>query len=69
MKIPSYTEKNRYYVAQSLTECFSSWDTLIEAKDSFEKMKNIYPEDTNQVIGILRVNKHGKSWAWQKPIT
>ena len=38
MKIPLSTKKPRFYVASSMHEAYSSWDTLEEALESMSKI-------------------------------
>jgi hypothetical protein len=52
MRIPLSTKKGRFYVATSMTDAFSSWDTLENALASYGRLP---PDEQTKVIGVIDV--------------
>lgn len=63
MRIPHSTVKGRYYVATDHSTAFSSWDSLEEAYASFERLREHYPDDANDVIGVVKIGP-GNTTTW-----
>ena len=40
MKIPLYTQKEKYYVASAMHKAFSSWNTYQDALDCIKRFKD-----------------------------
>ncbi len=59
MKIPTRTEKPRFYVAIDLEEAYSSWDTIEEARASLERLKANSPNEYADVMGIIETTPDG----------
>jgi len=63
MKIPSNTNKPRFYVAYSDDEAFSSWDTLEDAKACVDRFKDCdcyVLKDAVKIIGIIETSQSSK---------
>jgi uncharacterized protein YbdZ (MbtH family) len=56
MRISKSSRQDRFYVAVSETEAFSSWDTQIDAQSSWDRLKIHQPHDAEMVKGILKVS-------------
>lgn len=52
MKVPTFTRRPRFYVGASPREVLSSWNTIEEARDCIERLRDHAPEDYERVIGI-----------------
>lgn len=65
MKIPIYTQKPRFYVAISLDEAFSSWNTLEEAKGSIARFPQGDP-DLRKIGGVVETGcVRSQRWVWR----
>lgn len=60
MRIPNVTVNDRFYVATSLKNAYSSWGTLIEAQASIKRFKECGDKNFKNIICIVRVNSKGK---------
>lgn len=58
MRIPKSTSKPRWYVALSLTEAYSSWDSLLEAHASIGRFEEKDPL-RRKIRGIVENGPHG----------
>ena len=67
MQIPNNTVKPKFYVAVSMTEALSSWNTLDEAKRCVDKFfeaatqePHYFLKNAQSIIGIVETSKNLK---------
>ena len=60
MRIPVSTKASRFYVATSLEDAFSSWDSLEDARASYVRLE-MYGQKghADSVIGIVSTGSTG----------
>jgi len=63
IRIPTRLVNGRFYIAKSQSRAFSKWVTLDEAFGCLGRMVLLNPTQFNEVLGIVLVDKDGRTMA------
>ena len=64
MRIPKTLKIPRYYVARTISNGISYWETYVEALEAYKELLGSYPLVHHG--GIVKVTKEGRNWLFQR---